>query len=149
MARSTSGKPLPDRWDFDKWRNGRRLNPPRGPKVGIRWGDLLTLEYLLREAEKNLARAEQELVQLHDHLNEVAPPDPDEPPSMLDDPSLALARDAVRNVEFILGELRRSERWPGPDHPSWPPQQVVIHYGASSEEDRRSLSDDEDPDIPF
>jgi hypothetical protein len=140
---------LPDRWDFDKWRSGKPLNPPRGPKVSIYWGVLLTLEYFLRQAGQNLSHVEDDIKRLHDHINALTPPEPDDQASMSDDPSLAFARDTVRNVEFILGELRRSQKWPERDHLDWPPQQVIFCPGPVPSVSQPSQEGDLDDDIPF
>lgn len=123
-------KPLPDRWDFDKWRNGRRVQPPRGHKVEIYWGDLLKLEYFLRNAEENLRITSQEVDQLEEHLG------PEDKGGY--GFYLALARDVVRNTEFILATLRRTGKVPNSDHPDWPLQQV------SYAGDRPSVAEDPD-----
>lgn len=138
--------PLPDRWNFDRWRNGRRLDPPLGHKVGVHWGYLLTLEYHLREIEKNLAITENDMVAMQRHIAELSG---DEPPDFSDTVYLALARDFVRNMEFILAEIRRTEKWPHGDHPDWPQQQVTFLDRSPPQAAERSKPQDDDPDAPF
>ena len=103
--------PLPDRWDFDQWRMGSPLNPPKGHKVSMYWGEYLTLEHFMRKIAGDLELARKEIEHLADILNKGTT----EEDHWRLSPDFSMAQDTVDNVEFVLANIRRTGKWPNPE----------------------------------
>ena len=137
--------PLPDRWDFDQWRMGSPLNPPKGHKVSMYWGEYLTLEHFMRKIAGDLELARKEIEHLADILNKGTT----EEDHWRLSPDFSMAQDTVDNVEFVLANIRRTGKWPNPEDEGWPEQRNIIAGGDYESPEPSKCSSNNDDEIPF
>lgn len=136
--------PLPDRWDFDKWRNGSPLNPPRGHKIGMYWGEYLELEHDLRMVAEYLQTSMNEITELTERTEGASL-------EHFHMPLFSIAQDLVDNIEYVLANVRRHGKWPSPED-DWPEQRNQVAVDDFHEPEPMHAPDEQrsiDDEIPF